>query len=118
MESSLMHEYGIAYDIVETARRAALENHARLISKVYVDIGEISMINPEQVEFLFTTMIEDEPLFSGAELVCTVKPPFTRCTCGYTGKEIYVCPDCGSLPTIETGKEIVVTNIEIEADEE
>jgi hydrogenase nickel incorporation protein HypA/HybF len=113
-----MHEYGIAYDIVETARRAALENHARSISKVCIDIGELSMINPEQVEFLFKTMIEDEPLFSGAELVCTVKGPNTRCICGYIGKEIFVCPDCGSLPSIETGKEIVVTNIEIEADEE
>ena len=113
-----MHEYAIAYDIVETARRAALENHARTISKVCVDIGKISMINPEQVEFLFKTLIEDDPLFSEAELVSTIKAPVTRCTCGYTGSEIYVCPDCGALPSIETGKEIVVTNIEIEADEE
>ena len=113
-----MHEYGIAYDIVETARRAALEHRARSISKVCVDIGDLSMINPEQVEFLFKTMIEDDPLFSHSELVCTRKEPVTSCTCGYTGKEIYVCPGCGALPTIETGKEIVVTNIEIEADEE
>lgn len=113
-----MHEYGIAYDIVETARRAALDNHAKSVSRVCIDIGELSMVNPEQVEFLFTTMIEDDPLFTGAKLVCTVKEPVTRCLCGYTGKEIYVCPDCGALPSIEVGKEIVVTNIEIEADEE
>jgi len=113
-----MHEYGIAYDIVETARRAAVEHHARSISKVCVDVGEISMINPEQVEFLFQAIIEDEPYFSGTKLVCTVIPPETRCDCGYVGNEIYVCPKCGALPTIERGKEIVVTNIEIEADEE
>jgi hydrogenase nickel incorporation protein HypA/HybF len=113
-----MHEYGIAYDIIETARCAAHEHHARSVSKVYVDIGEISMINPEQVEFLFKTMTEDDPLFSGSELVCTVKAPVTSCVCGYSGSEIYVCPRCGALPTIEAGKEIVVTNIEIEADEE
>ncbi|MDD1728732.1 MAG: hydrogenase maturation nickel metallochaperone HypA [Methanospirillum sp.] len=113
-----MHEYGIAYDIVETARRAAIEHHARLISKVCVDVGEISMINPEQVEFLFATIIEDDPLFAGTVLTCTVIPPVTRCDCGYVGSEIYVCPDCGALPSIEKGKEIVVTNIEIEADEE
>ncbi|HWQ65739.1 MAG TPA: hydrogenase maturation nickel metallochaperone HypA [Methanospirillum sp.] len=113
-----MHEYGIAYDIVETARRAALDNHARSINRVCVDVGEISMINPEQVEFLFSAIIEDDPLFTGASLVCTVTPPLTRCVCGYEGKEIFVCPDCGALPSIEKGKEIVVTNIEIEADEE
>ncbi len=113
-----MHEYGIAYDIVETARRAAVDHKARSISKVCVDVGEISMINPEQVEFLFKAIVEDEPLFAGAELICTVIPPQTRCECGYVGNEIYVCPTCGALPSIEKGKEIVVTNIEIEAGEE
>lgn len=113
-----MHEYGIAYDIVETTRRAALDNKARSINKVCIEIGEISMINPDQVEFLYNTMIEDDPLFKGSQLICTICPPLTRCTCGYEGTEIFVCPECGALPTIEKGKEIVVTNIEIEADEE
>ena len=76
------------------------------------------MINPDQVEFLYNAMIEDDPLFMGSKLVCSICPPVTRCICGYEGKEIFVCPDCGALPTIEKGKEIVVTNIEIEADEE
>jgi hydrogenase nickel incorporation protein HypA/HybF len=113
-----MHEYGIAYDIVETARHAAIEHHARAVTKVCVDVGEISMINPDQVEFLFNTLVEDEPLFAGAKLVCSVIPPETHCECGYVGNEIYVCPKCGSLPSIEKGREIVVTNIEIEAEGE
>lgn len=112
-----MHEYGIAYDIIETARRAAQEHKAKSVSKVCVDVGEISMINPEQVEFLFKTIIEDDPLFPNTQLVCTIIAPVTSCQCGYVGSEIYVCPDCGALPSIDKGKEIVVTNIEIEADE-
>lgn len=111
-----MHEYGIAYDIVETARHAAREHNATSVTRVCVDVGEISMINPEQVEFLFKAITEDDPLFPGTELVCRLLAPVTSCTCGYSGSEIYVCPDCGALPTIEQGKEIVVTNIEIEAE--
>jgi hydrogenase nickel incorporation protein HypA/HybF len=111
-----MHEYGIAYDIVVTAKRTALDNNAKYISKVFVDVGELSMVNPEQVEFLFQTIIEDEPLFNKTKIICTKISPQTRCTCGYEGNEIFVCPECGQLPTIEKGREIVVTKIEVEAD--
>ena len=111
-----MHEYGIAYDIVITARKAALDNNAKYITSIYVDVGELSIVNPEQVEFLFQTIIEDEPLFHETKLICTKIPPLTRCSCGYEGDEIFVCPDCGQLPAIEKGREVVVTRIEVEAD--
>lgn len=111
-----MHEYGIAYDIVVTAKKAASDNLATNISSVYVDVGELSIVNPDQVEFLFHAIVEDDPMFKGAELVCTKVPPLTRCVCGYEGSEIFVCPECGQLPVIEKGKEVVVTKIEIEAD--
>jgi len=112
-----MHEYSIAYDIYSTARRAALENNADQIKRVLVDVGEMAMVNPEQVKFLFDTIIEEDPLFSGTELVCRSIAPLTRCVCGYEGSERFVCPQCGHLPEIITGMEIVVTNIEIEVNE-
>jgi len=111
-----MHEYGIAYDIVVTSKRAALENNAKFITHIYVDFGELSIVNPEQVKFLFTAIIEDEPLFKETQLICTKVSPQTRCVCGYVGSEIFVCPECGQLPVIEKGKEVVVTRIEVEAD--
>lgn len=111
-----MHEYGIAYDIVVTSRKAAIDNNARCINSIHVDFGELSIINPEQVEFLFNTIIEDDPLFKSTKLICTKIPPFCRCSCGYEGSEIYICPQCGQLPVIEKGKEVVVTRIEVEAD--
>ncbi|WP_292409087.1 hydrogenase maturation nickel metallochaperone HypA, partial [Methanoculleus sp. UBA377] len=57
-----MHEYSIAYDIYTTARRAALDNDAKGVKRVYVDVGKMAMVNPEQVEFLFNIIIEDDPL--------------------------------------------------------
>lgn len=112
----LMHEYGIAYDIVVTSRKVALDNNATEITHIYVDVGELSIINPEQVEFLFYAIIEDDPLFKNAKLICTKIAPLTRCSCGYVGDEIFVCPKCGQLPEIEKGKEVVVTRVKIEVD--
>ena len=113
-----MHEFGIAYDIFATTRRAATENRARQVTRVRVEIGEMSMVNPEQVIFLFDTLAEEDPLVRGAKLDTTVVPPRSRCTCGYEGEEKFVCPRCGALPELVRGREIVVTNIEIEVDEE
>jgi hydrogenase nickel incorporation protein HypA/HybF len=112
-----MHEFGIAYDIFKTARQAAFDHHATQVKKVCVDIGEMSMVNPEQVEFLFATLIEDEPVLKGAILESRVIAPETRCECGYQGCEKFVCPGCGALPELVRGREIVVTHIEIEVDE-
>lgn len=113
-----MHEYTVAYDIYATARRAALENAAIRVKKISADFGEMSMINPEQVEFLFSALSEEDELFQGAVLEYRNIPVKTECPCGYKGDERYVCPNCGKLPKIVEGREISVTNIEIEVDDE
>ena len=109
-----MHEYSIAYDLYATARRAAAEHHATKVKKISVDVGKMAMVNPEQVVFLFDTIKEEDPIFTSAVLDCTEIEPETRCPCGYAGNEIYVCPKCGALPEVVRGREIVVTNVEIE----
>ncbi|HTY52273.1 MAG TPA: hydrogenase maturation nickel metallochaperone HypA [Methanomicrobiales archaeon] len=111
-----MHEYAIAHDIYMTARRAAQENRANFVKRIHVDIGEMALVNPEQVDFLFHAIAEDDPLFHGATLDCRTVKPRTRCVCGYEGDEIFVCPTCGALPEVVQGREIVVTSLEIDVD--
>jgi hydrogenase nickel incorporation protein HypA/HybF len=112
-----MHEYSIAYDLYATARTAAIEHHAKQVKKISVEVGKMAMVNPDQVTFLFDTIKADDPLFVKAVLDCHEIPPETKCTCGYTGDEIFVCPRCGALPELVKGREIVVTNVEIEVDD-
>ncbi|MFA5332187.1 MAG: hydrogenase maturation nickel metallochaperone HypA [Methanoregula sp.] len=109
-----MHEYSIAYDLYATAKKAAVDNNATKVKKISVDVGKMAMVNPEQVVFLFDTIKEDDPLLKNAVLACTEVDPQTKCPCGYEGSEVYVCPRCGALPEIVKGREIVVTNVEIE----
>ena len=109
-----MHEYSIAYDLYATTRKAAIENNASQVKKVSVEVGKMAMVNPEQVVFLFNTIKEEDPLFAHTELVCNEQPPQTKCSCGYVGDEIFICPRCGALPELVRGREIVVTSVEIE----
>jgi len=112
--NQIMHEYSIAYDIYATARRTAMEHHADRILRIRVDVGAMAMVNPEQVTFLFAAISEDDPLFAGTILVCTEVAPVTRCGCGYEGDACFVCPNCGALPELVKGREILVSDIEIE----
>jgi hydrogenase nickel incorporation protein HypA/HybF len=112
-----MHEYSIAYDLYATARKTAIENKARQVKKVRVEVGKMAMVNPNQVVFLFNTIKEDDPLFSDAVLNCSEMLPQTRCPCGYSGDEMFVCPGCGALPELVKGREILVTSVEIEVDD-
>lgn len=112
-----MHEYSIAYDLYATARAAALEHHAKQVKRISVEVGKMAMVNPEQVVFLFDTLKEEDPLFAGAILDCRETVPQTKCACGYAGSEVFICPKCGALPELVRGREIVVTNVEIEVDD-
>ncbi|MCQ8893148.1 MAG: hydrogenase maturation nickel metallochaperone HypA [Methanolinea sp.] len=113
-----MHEFGIAYDIYATARKAALERKAREVRSVHVEFGEMAMVNPEQVAFLYGTLVEDDPLMKDSTLTWSVVAPLTRCSCGYEGSERFVCPRCGKLPELVRGREVTVTHMEIEVDDE
>ncbi len=112
-----MHEYAIAYDVYATAKRAAEENAATEIKRVHVEIGDLAMANPEQVEFLFGAIAEDDPLFAGAVLECHRVPVRSTCRCGYEGDERFVCPRCGAMPELVAGREIRVSSVEIEVPE-
>jgi hydrogenase nickel incorporation protein HypA/HybF len=111
-----MHEYTIAYDIYATARKAALEHQATQVKRVMVDVGEMAMVNPEQVDFLFHIIADEDPLFRGVVLETKTVKPRVACSCGYEGETLFICPVCGALPEIVRGKEILVTNIEAEVD--
>ena len=111
-----MHEYSIAYDIYATARKAALEHQAIHVKRIFIDIGEMAMVNPDQVEFLFHAIAEEDPLFKGVTLKTHTISPEVKCTCGYEGTTLYVCPVCGALPELTKGKEIFVSNIEVEVE--
>lgn len=123
-----MHELSAATAILRTVQQTAEGKNARKITKVRVEIGELTLLNPEQLRFCFGiatkgTNAED------AELEVKVNPATIECvSCGkhfewsMPGEDPayhLVTPrigcDCGSSDVrIASGRDLKVVNMTVE----
>ena len=122
-----MHEVSISHAIADLVLKESAKQEAKKILLVELEIGELSLLNPEQVEFWLKLAFEKTPA-SEAELKIEVVKPEVHCSsCGYIGTHetkddplyhfvtpIFKCPQCGSGEiTVKRGKECRVKKIEI-----
>jgi len=113
-----MHELSIATDLVNTALRTARENNAKKVLAVTIEAGELAMVNPEQLEFMFDILVEDN-MMKGAKLKIETVPAAGECpNCGYKGpvedRFACSCPKCGMTLKITAGRDICLKNMELE----
>jgi len=122
-----LHEVSISHAIADLVLKESAKQEAKKILLVELEIGELSLLNPEQVEFWLKLAFEKTPA-SEAELKIEVVKPEVHCSsCGYIGTletkddllfhfvtPIFKCPQCGSGEiTVRRGKECRVKKIEI-----
>ncbi len=113
-----MHELGLTQSIVALAiEHAARENADRIIS-VAVEIGSISGVIPEAVEFAFDVCSKGT-IAEGASLEINRIPGLGHCLECKQQVDIdaptHVCPHCGGLSLeIIQGQEMKFTEMEIE----
>ena len=120
-----MHELSMAEAIVETVLDVAKKNDAQEIVEVTIEVGELTMLNPEQVKFLLGVLAEDT-LIEGAEIIIEDVPVEIKCrNCEFTGLAntdgsdhylaIVLCPKCDERNVeILKGRECNVKTIKIE----
>jgi hydrogenase nickel incorporation protein HypA/HybF len=113
-----MHELSIATDLVNTALKTANINHAKRVLTVTVEAGELAMVNPEQLEFMYDILVEDNGL-KGSKLKIETVPAVGECSnCGYKGpiedRFACSCPKCGLTLKIIAGRDICLKNMELE----
>jgi len=124
-----MHELSMAQAIVDTVLDAAKKNNAEEIVEVTIEIGMLTMLNPEQLTFLLDVLAEGT-LLENAKIIIEDVPVEINCrNCQYTGLAntdgsdhylaIVLCPQCGGrdVETL-TGKECAVKKIKIEKSDE
>ncbi|HXE94865.1 MAG TPA: hydrogenase maturation nickel metallochaperone HypA [Dongiaceae bacterium] len=110
-----MHEMSITQGIIELCLEHAGK---RRILSLEVEIGELSSVVPEAIEFCFEACSR-ETLLEGAQLVIIRIPGVGQCLeCGRETPltELYgSCRHCGSnRVTILAGEELRVREIEVE----
>lgn len=110
-----MHEMSITQGVVEICESNAA---GRRVTSVVLEIGELSNIIPEAMEFCFEACTRDTQL-DGATLVIERIPGRGRCNdCGaeFHIKAYYEnCPSCGGYKVdVLAGEELRVKELEVE----
>ena len=112
-----MHETGIAWSILETAKNEAARAGGPLTG-VGVRLGEMSGVVAEALCFAFDAL-KAEAGVADAELVVEGVPVEALCPqCGSTtrpeGELILWCPGCGSPMRIVSGEQMEIAWIEVQ----
>ncbi|ORJ58727.1 hydrogenase maturation nickel metallochaperone HypA [Geothermobacter hydrogeniphilus] len=113
-----MHELGITRSIVDIAERTAREHGGNRVTSVTVEIGALSGVIPDAVEFCFEACSKGT-LLDGARLIVESIPGLGRCPdCGRE-QEIdnhsFACGDCGALGLERLrGEELRVKELEVD----
>jgi len=120
-----MHEYSIMVDIVQAALKALEGYDVEDVEEVFLEVGELTFLNFEQLKFSFQVLTENNVL-SGSELVIQELKAEIKCpSCGYKGglpddvEEIHFgvprifCPQCKGKVELLRGKECILRNIKM-----
>ena len=109
-----LHELSITQSMVELCEKYA---DGRKILSVTMEIGELSGMIPDAVEFCFDACTRDT-LLEGARLIIERIPGRGRCVCGAESplNTFYdPCPACGGFGlTVTAGEELRVRELEVE----
>ena len=120
-----MHEYSIMTDIVNAAL-ATLKNYdVESVDTVFLDVGELTFLNPVQLRFCFNVLTENN-ILSGSKLEITEKKAEIECdACGYNGElkeqpeENHIrvprisCPKCDGKVKLLSGRECIIRSIKM-----
>jgi len=114
-----MHELGIVFNIAKRIEKVAVENDAKKILSVTLEIGEVSTVVPEYLIDVWGWNCKKTPLLDGCELKWERIPAVTHCEdCGEDYETVAhgkTCPKCGSLNTyLVTGNEVNIKEIMVE----
>ena len=120
-----MHEISIAGAIIDSVLDAAKKNNAIKVNEVFLEIGELTALNPDQLKFIFKTITQGTAA-QGARFNINIIKPTIRCKkCSYKGCieffeklhffiPVIKCPKCDETDVdIVAGRECCVKKIRI-----
>ncbi|WP_457566274.1 hydrogenase maturation nickel metallochaperone HypA [Caldithrix abyssi] len=113
----MMHEMSIAMNIVDIAVQTAQKNGAHKINSITVEIGALSGVVPEALEFCFEAATK-ETMAEGCRLEIVYLKAQAECSgCGFkfeTDQFLNLCPQCGEQVFAAGGQQLQVKAINVD----
>lgn len=113
-----MHEFSMAIEVIDLARREAEKNKAETIQEITIEVGDLSGVEADAFESALSLLIKDS-ILSGAIVNILRIPGKGRCTsCEYDfemNHRMATCPKCQCFPSeIKGGDEFRVMSLLVE----
>ncbi|MEM2583691.1 MAG: hydrogenase maturation nickel metallochaperone HypA [Candidatus Thermoplasmatota archaeon] len=121
-----MHEFSTMQNIIGIVIDEAKKIGAKKVSKVILEIGELTFLADEQMKFAFN-ILKEGTIAGDAEISIKKIKAKIKCKCGYEGEirygekdefhfifPIINCPICGSDVEILEGRECRIKSIEVD----
>jgi len=110
-----MHELGIVYEVVKVVDRFVRENHLTRVTKIVLEIGQLSHAVPRFIEECFPAAVADSA-YEEAELEIIVTPAVGMCNACQAEYNVVatrkVCPSCGAERfTLKSGQEFIIKEV-------
>lgn len=113
-----MHELGVVFHIMDSIEKIAEENDVEGISKVVLELGEVSTVIESYLHNCWEWAAKKRGLFADAQLIVEKLPAVTYCEgCSRTYPTVEhgkICPYCQSKDTwLMQGNEFNIKEIEV-----
>ncbi|MEE3420690.1 MAG: hydrogenase maturation nickel metallochaperone HypA [Lachnospiraceae bacterium] len=113
-----MHELGIVWHVIDMVEKTAEENKVSEVTKVTLEVGEVSTIVPSYFRDCFAWARKKTKYMQNCTLDMVILEGISYCRdCGKTYPTVKygrTCPYCGSGSTyLVTGSEVTVRDIEV-----
>ncbi len=113
-----MHEMAITENILKIVLEESEKRGARAVKRVALEIGELTNIVPDCIDFYFELMAKGTAA-EGARLESKLIPLEAECEICKMRRRVddldFLCSCGGHMKTVQ-GKELVIATIEIEGD--
>ena len=120
-----MHEISIASAIMDAVIDTATKNSAQKVDEVFIEIGELTALNTDQLMFIFENIAKGTVAEGAKYNIETISPLIECKKCEYKGKIKYTeklhfflpaikCPECDETNVeVTAGRECCVRKITI-----
>ncbi len=114
-----MHEMSLTEGVVRILEDQAATHGFTRVKTIWLEIGELSTVVPESMEFCFGAVAKGSPLTEGARLEIIRIPGTAWCMdCSgsvVVASRIDLCPQCGGAKlAVTTGEEMRIKELEVE----